>query len=205
MRKTLTQKFVESVKPSDRRADYWDDAVRGLSLRVAPAPSDVKTWCCLYRNKTDRKVKRVTVGRFPLVSLAEARKAARPILRDASLGLDPAAAKKEKRDASSFADLARTYIERHAKIKKRSWEDDQRILDHDLLPAWRDRKADSIERKDIIAMLNSIMDRGSGVMANRTLSCISKIFAFGVGQDLVKINPAYKVPKPAPSTRTIGF
>ena len=141
-------------------------------------------------------MRRLTIGRFPTISLAAARAAARPLLQDAALGKDPATARKEKRDADSFGELARIYVERYAREHKRSWEADQKMLNHDLLPMWANRKADSIERKDVIALLDRIVERGSPVQANRTLSCISKIFAFGVGRDLVKINPAYQVEKP---------
>ena len=108
MRKPLTQKFIESIGPSDRRVDHWDDVVRGLSLRITT--SGAKSWTALYRNRDDRRVRRYTIGAFPRLSLKDARDEARRILRLAALGEDPASTKKEKRDADSFGELARIYI-----------------------------------------------------------------------------------------------
>lgn len=79
---------------------------------------------------------------------------------------------------------------------KRSFENDQHMLDRDLLPCWGQRKAASIERRDVIALLDSIMERGAPVAANRTKSLISKIFNFGISRAIVETNPAHLIPKP---------
>lgn len=84
----------------------------------------------------------------------------------------------------------------HAKVHKRSWEEDQRIIDHDLLRAWRNRKASDIDGSDVAVLTDAIAMRGSAIMANRTLALISKIYNFGIGRRVVALNPAFKIPKP---------
>jgi integrase len=117
-------------------------------------------------------------------------------LRDAQHGLDPASVKQQSRDADTFEELARVYLERHAKPFKRSWKEDARIIDHELLPVWRARKAAEILRRDVIALLDRVIERGAEVAANRTKALISKIFNFGMLRGIVEHNPAYKVPNP---------
>jgi integrase len=65
------------------------------------------------------------------------------------------------------------------------------------LPAWGHRKAADIARKDVIAVLDRIVERGADVMANRTRALISKIYNFAIlDRGMVEHNPAYKVANP---------
>jgi integrase len=141
-------------------------------------------------------LRRFTIGTYPTLSLKSARDAAKPILRAAQLGEDPASAKQQDREADTFGELAQVYLERHAKAKKRSWREDERALNRDLLPGWRNRKASEIERRDVIAILDGIMERGAPILANRTRALISKIYNFGIGRGIVSHNPAHLVPRP---------
>src|SRR5271167_1820843 len=107
MRKALTAAFVEAVKPQDRRIDYWDAKLAGFGLRVTE--NGAKTWCAIYRHYG--RMRRLTIGTYPILGLADAREIARRALRDAQLGLDPAGAKKQAREADSFGELAALYLE----------------------------------------------------------------------------------------------
>lgn len=111
--------------------------IRGLALRVTE--SGHKSWTVHYRN-AERRLRRLTPGDYPTLTLAKARKAAQKALRAASDGEDAASEKHAARRGETFAELAKEYIERHAKKHKRSWREDQRMLDAEVLPAWRSRK-----------------------------------------------------------------
>jgi len=80
----------------------------------------------MYRAGT--RLRRLTIGTYPLLSLADARTEALKALRDAELGQDPATEKQEDRRAITFAVVARDYPEKHAKPKKKSWKEDERII-----------------------------------------------------------------------------
>ncbi|MGO9268322.1 MAG: tyrosine-type recombinase/integrase [Candidatus Binataceae bacterium] len=192
MRHALTAAFIDSIKPTDKRADYWDKKLPGFGLRVTE--NGVKTWTVMYRHA--RRLRRLTIGGYPAISLADARDVAKRALRDAQLGADPATDKQQAKDADSFWELAQLYLARHAKMNKRSWSEDERIIEHDLLPAWRNRKAAEITRRDVIGVLDGIVARDAAIMANRVRALISKIFNFAIGRDIVENNPAYRVPRP---------
>jgi hypothetical protein len=66
-------------------------------------------------------------------------------------------------ESITVGELAAFYIARHAKMKKRSWRQDERMLRKDVLPRGGRRKACEIERIEIIALLNSIADRGAPI------------------------------------------
>jgi hypothetical protein len=71
----------ESVSP--KRIDIWDTALQGFGVRVSPTGH--KTWFIIVR-PNDRP-KRVAIGTYPAISLADARNAAAKIIRDAQLGV----------------------------------------------------------------------------------------------------------------------
>lgn len=190
----LTHRSIESLTAGKWMTDYWDDRLEGFALRVSPH-SDRKTFIVRYTLKGRRR--RMTLGAYPALSLADARDRAREILGAVARGEDPQSAKKAERRAVTFAELAELYLERHAKVKKRRWREDERVINVDLLPHWKGRKAKRIKRADVVELLDGIVERGAPIMANRTKALVSKIYNFGIGRDLVEHNPCFGVPMPA--------
>ena len=154
-----------------------------------------KSWTVHYRTAT-RRLRRLTIGDYPTITLAAARKAAHHALRAAAAGEDPAADKRAVRRGETLADLAHEYIERHAKKHKRSWEEDQRKLNVDVLPAWRTRKVTDITRRDVRELIEVIADRGAPIAANRVLALVRKLLNFAVQRDWIEANPAALIAKP---------
>jgi Arm DNA-binding domain len=85
MRRKLAQKIVEHLKaPGPKRMDVWDTVLQGFGVRVSPTGR--KVWFVISRERTGRQ-RRVTIGTYPAISLAEAREEARKIIHDAQLGI----------------------------------------------------------------------------------------------------------------------
>jgi integrase len=190
----LTHRSIEAMKAGKWMTDYFDDRLEGFGIRVSPNTGR-KTFFVRYTQNGRRR--RVTLGAYPKLRLVDARDIARDTLRDVAKGKDPQQEKKAERQAMTFEELAELYIERHAKVKKKRWREDQRIIDVDLLPHWRRHKATKITRGDVVELLDGIVERGSPIMANRTKALISKIYNFGIGRDIVEHNPCFGVPMPA--------
>jgi integrase len=190
----LTARTVDSLKPTGTRVEYFDAEVPGLSLRVTP--TGVKSWTVLYRHR--QRLRRHTLGTTAVLSLAEAREQARDVLHDARKGADPATEKQEDRKAETIGDLARLYLEQHAKRKKRSWKADDRILRVEILPAWQHRAIKDIKRSDVLALVDAIADRGAPILANRTTALISTLFKFALNKALIEASPAVSIPRPSP-------
>lgn len=142
------------------------------------------------------RLRRLTIGTYPGLGLADARDKAKELLHQTALGKDPATEKQVNRGAPTFGELARDYIEMYAKPHKRSWEEDQRMLDHDLLPRWKNSKAQDIKRRDVIALLDSLVQRAP-IQANRTLALLRKLYNWAISRDLVDVNPCAQVKMPA--------
>ena len=110
-RTKLTAQAVQKLRPvGGQRTEYFDECLPGFSVRVAP--SGRKSFCVLYRR--GRRLRRYTLGRYPPLSLSQARAMAKAALAEAAMGGDPAARKIEQRQAGTFAELAAEYLERHA-------------------------------------------------------------------------------------------
>jgi integrase len=195
-KKKLTDFQIKNLKGKDKRYTEWGE--RGLGVRVTP--NGVKTFIFKYR--FDGKVRWMTLGTYPELTLADAHEAHAEAWKVLRQGINPGAKaineRKEERDAPTVAALTDEYLEKWAKPRKRSWREDARILQKDVLPAWGHRKAKDITRRNVIGLLDDIVDRGAGIMANRTLATIRKMFNFAVSRDIITVSPCLAVHSPAP-------
>jgi len=187
----LTAQGIVGLKPRSTAYYTSDGLIDGLQLRVAP--NGMKTWSLRYRFA--RTQRRYTLGNFTILPLAKARAAAKDALIAVGNGIDPAATKAEQRTADTVADLATTYMEKHAKVRKRSWKGDERILNTEVLPLWKKRLAKDINRRDVRALIEGIAVRGP-IRANRVRALLSKLFNFGLQQDIVETNPVIGTARP---------
>ncbi len=186
-KKALTDRLCLSLKPGPKRQDIPDAKAKGLVFRVST--SGVKSWSVRYRRQSDGVDRRYTIGEYPAVRVADAHAQAFKVQAEVLAGGDPAGEKRDRKKADTFAALAEDYIIRHAKKNKRSWQEDQRIINRELIPHIGKMKATEIRRRDVIRILDRIADRGSPVMSNRTLACVRKIFSWAENEDEILSSP----------------
>jgi integrase len=166
------------------------------------------------------------------VTLAEARAKAREALGALMEGLHPASLAEAKRrageeaerqfKASTFAAVAEDFIRRHA-MTKRSGRMVAGIIRRELIPAWGERPIAEITRRDVIARIEAIIDRGrerpaagtrrragGPYAARHALSATRKIFNWSVGRDLLAASPCDRIKAaelhgaPAQRNRVLG-
>ncbi|RUM40740.1 MAG: hypothetical protein DSY70_02925, partial [Desulfobulbus sp.] len=126
--------WLKKLKATDsRQVDYFDTKQPGLCLRIGK--SGTKSFTVLYRVQGCRKKRRITIGRFPALSLADARKKAREVMLDAQRGKDAGSKKQELLQAPTFEQLCEVYLAKHA-VHKRSFKEDKRKIERDLVPVW---------------------------------------------------------------------
>jgi integrase len=174
------------------QVDYFDTKPPSLGLRVSS--SGRKTWFIMYRSKG--RLRRLTLGTYPALSLADARGQAAAARHVVAEGEDPAVQKYDARHALMMADLAAQYLDMYAKVHKKSWREDARLLHHEVLPNWGHRKAFDITRRDVIALLDRIVERGAPIQANRVLALIRKLYNWAISRDLLEHNPCLQVKPP---------
>lgn len=194
----FTDKFVASLKPAEK--EYWVREGQGFAIRVLP--SGEKVWYYIYTFEGRKRYMRLKDGGYPDVTLADAREAFDIAKVKMKNGIDPLAEKEQKaearRKAPTVSVLVNEYIERHAKRFKRSWAKDEQILNRDVVPAWGNRKAADIAKRDVIHLLEGIVNRGAPGMANNTFQIIRKMFNYAVEKDILQHTPCSGVKLPAP-------
>jgi integrase len=191
----FTDASIKALKPKSERYEVWETNGKGFGLRVSPTGR--KSWLFMYRFETISR--RMTLGTYSGMTLSEAHTAHAKAKERLEKGIDPGAlhvqSKVDHRGAPTVQKLVDEYIEKRSKTKK-AWEEEKRILEKDVLPKWRNRKAKDIKRRDVILLLDKIVERGSPIMANRTLGVLQRMFKFGIGRDILEANPCSVIERP---------
>ena len=188
----FTDASLRALKASDRRIDHWASEPSGFGVRVTT--SGRKTFVLRYR--VAGRLRRLTLGVYPTLSLADAQLAAKKALGAVALEKDPAQDRQDARKAETFGQLAVLYLDRHA-AQKKSGHEDRRIIANELLPHWNSTRATGIRRRDVRSLVEAIADRPAPVMANRVQALISKIFNFGIQREIVEVNPCAQLERPS--------
>jgi integrase len=207
MAKALTVQSLERLKPDPaRRLEVPDGLLPGFYLVIQP--SGARSWAVRYRHAG--KPRKYTLGGFPALQLGTARTEARKALELAALGRDPAGEKQEARrsaqeaqpDRDTVEAVVTAFLERHTKRKNRprSAEEVERTFNRYVLPAWRGRLIHDISRRDIIELLDTIVDRGFPVQANRTLAHVRKMFNWCIDRSIIGSSPCVRIEPPGAET-----
>jgi integrase len=187
----LTNIQCQSAKPAEKPKRIADGA--GMYLEIMPNGS--KYWRLKYRH--GGKEKRLALGVYPEVSLADARgkrDAARKLLQN---GIDPAAARQEEKrqgrlDAeNTFESVAREWQE-HQKAR---WTEQYgvyllRRLELDIFPEIGNRPINTITAPQLLDTMRKIEKRGAHEIARRILQSVSQIFRYAIVTGRAERNPA---------------
>jgi integrase len=188
----LTARYLDQLKSHGKRYEVFDMIVPGLAIRMSV--SGRKTFTLYYRHR--RRMRRVGLGRYPDVPLEKARKIATQHRSRIFDGADPAGEKQTEhaQDDNTVQALYELYRSRKEK-GLRSWSEVRRILEKEVLPAWRHRRVADIRRRDVRELVEE-KAQTAPVQSNRVLERISALFTFAVDQDWIEANPAWRIKKP---------
>ena len=79
-----------------------------------------------------------------------------------------------------------------------------RLLEQHVLPRLRGRKINEITRRDILDVLDRVVDNGAPIAANRTFAAVRKLFNWCVARDIIKVSPCAGMRPPTPDDRAIA-
>jgi len=207
----FTDAFIKALPTTGKRYDVREASKSGLTVRVGASGS--KVWQLQFRH--EGKPWRLTLGPYPRLSLAAANVKAAEARQKVELGDNPArdtvAANRIARAAQTVSELADDYLDKWAidgKRGRRSPEniaEDRRIIEKDVRPVWGDRKARSITRGDVAALLDEIKGRGAPVQANRTLTVLRAMFRKAEQRGIVDASPCAGMERPTTEERRRVF
>ena len=186
--KMLTDAQVRKIKPLDKKKRYSDE--KGLYLEVTP--SGGRFWRLKYR--FNGRESTLTIGSYPEISLAQARRARDEARIQLYNNIDPNAVKNQRLqqmdESILFKSLAMEWMEdRKAVIKETTYLRDLSVFEKDLFPALGNMPIDQIKGKDVLACAKKIEERGAQEMAKRSIPLAGRIFRFGIRKGIIENDP----------------
>ena len=162
---SLTDALVRSLPTTPKQYEIFDKKISGLGHRISPGGA--RTWCFHYR--IEGRNRRLTLGSYPALSLADVRRRAQEAASQVARGIDPQAEKvRARKNATTnlFEDCASDFIENHAKRNTRRWKETERILGNEFVLHWRKRPIHQITKRMINQRLDEIVKRNGESAAN---------------------------------------
>lgn len=189
---TLNDRQIKNAKPQEKPYKLADGG--GLYLYVTP--KGTKSFRLKFR--FDGKEQVLTIGKYPHVSLSEARAMAETAKTQIAQGINPAAQKQaEKQQAqeaalNTFAAVAKEWHRVHQcspNHAARIW----RYMETDVLPHIGSLQLDEIRVSDIQALLERVMARNVGNTAEKIRQWIGVVYDYAAQRELTERNPAKRL------------
>jgi integrase len=187
VQQSLTELTIRKAKPADKRYDLFDASARGLGLRVAI--SGTKSWFIMRR--FNGRMLRITFGRYPEISLANARLKVPEVLREMADG---------RTQGQRKTDLFKIVLEEWLKkdqAKNKSVHQVKMAMYLHALPALGNMSVTSITKRDVNKMIDKVVDAGSPVAANRILAYTKRFFSWCKERDILDQSPVEAIKLPS--------
>jgi len=187
--RSLTTAAIERMKVPERgQIDHFDKGYPGFAVRCSYGGA--KTFIHVYRHHG--KLKRRSLGRFPSVTLAEAREAWRRNRNVLEKGEDP----------TRVAPMPRTFEAVTAEWLKRDQGGNRtaaevaRLIAREAAPAWQGRLIATIKRPDVLSLIDGVVDSGRIPTAQHLHAYLHRLFRWSVGRGYIEQNPLADADKP---------
>lgn len=189
----LTDSYIRGLESPEKRQEFYDKHTSGLAIRVSP--SGRKSF--VYRYRFGDNVKRITIGPYPKLRLAQARKIVSAIAVKLHKGIDPLKERKtnkHKPKELTVSELADVFIQKHLPNLSDTTQADYKRRIKIIKNAIGDINAKELSRIDIISFLEDILEKNDApIQSNRLRAILSSMFGFGMKRGLVEFNPVSTV------------
>jgi integrase len=174
----LTDLVIKALPvPSAGQVTHTDDDVPGFGVRVSQG--GVKAFVLVY----GRARRRATIGRYPTITLRQARKAAKELLAERTLG-------KREPPSVNFEEASKLFISTHFPKnypKPRTKAETERLLNRHFLPSLRHEKLANIHKETVSRVIDRLDKTPSE--ARHALSAIRQFFNWATGRGYVARSP----------------
>ena len=194
----LTDLEVRKLKP--RGKEYYCADGNGLFLRAYS--SGKKAWTLRYVFQKEQK--RMTLGKYPAVSLPMAREKQALALRDVEQNIDPAEKAKKAQNQRllepTFNDLLEEFWTLELS-KSPTAAERRRLVVKDALPSWKKRKVNTITRRDAVQLLDKVRERAP-ITANRLQGVLVRMLNFASERGIIEFSPLVGMRKTKETARS---
>jgi integrase len=140
------------------------------------------------------KPDKIKLGKFPELSVEQARKAAYATVNIINAGKSPNKEKQCLQEECDFKEIFIKFLEEHAKKRKKTWKDDQSLYNRYLVNL-KNRKLSTITRSDIEKLHSAISNNNGIYAANHTLALLKTVFNKAIDWGWKGLNPCNRVKK----------
>ncbi len=190
----LTAKMVQNAKPKEidgvLKDNYLPD---GGGLYLIATARGGRLW--RYHFSFQGKKYRLPLGKYPNLSLKEARELHKEAQSLKAKGINPVEERRAKKQQlkneqqNSFREVAEAYFKkRSTEIAPSTIKKHQNAMKRDFYPIIGDKPIDKIERGEIVKIAQTIQDRGALETAHRVVNLCSQIWRYALQLDKVQHN-----------------
>ncbi len=185
----LTATLVASLAP-ETRTEYRDMLCPGLLLRVSPGPRGARTWSLWHRTGHAGSVQRIRLGRYPAVSLADARERARA----ARIAIERGAAPQDAGlTVGALTDRCLAWLE--PRLRPTTLRHYRQLARAEIHKYWGHREAASVGRSEVRTWAETLAER-AGVQANRALALLRRVYSWAIERGLLETSPMVRLQPP---------
>jgi integrase len=191
----LTAKTVAALVLPEGKTDHiiWDDKLPGFGLRLRAGADDKTLSSFIAQYRFAGRTRRLLLGNAAVMTVADARDAARKALGKVANGEDPAAKRDDRRakDAVAFTATVQEYLViKRGEVRPKTFEEIERYLtDRRYFGPLHSLALDAVARKDVAARLLVITRECGPTTAARARTNLSGFFAWAMANGLVDANP----------------
>ena len=190
----LTAKMVQSAKPKEIDGILKDGRYSdGGGLYLIVTPKGGKLW--RYGFSFENKKYVLPLGKYPTLSLKEARELHKEAQSQKARGINPVEEKRAKKQQekkeqkNSFREVAEEYLKkRSSEIAPTTLKKQVNAMKKDFYPIIGNKSIDSIERGELVKIAQTIQERGAVETAHRLLNLCGQIWRYALQLDKVKHN-----------------
>ena len=198
-KRRLTDLSIRAIRaPASGRIQIPDAAVGGLWLRISD--TNARSWSVVYRRPGNPGVQRVTLGKWPGLTCAGARAAAKAVQAAVATGGDPAAEKREQRHANGdlVEQVAAEFVARRFRTRRlKSTPEVESMIRRYVLPTLAGRRIGAVTKHELLKVVDAVTDRGMPRATNKTVSLLRALFRWSKSRGLITgENPAEGLTKP---------
>ena len=182
---SFTKRVLESLpSPTSGRVYYHDKGQ--ASLAICLTANGTRTF---YRvGRVDGRPERIKLGRFPDLTVENARRRVREMNGDLARGIDP----KQKRDRGGTVEALFTHWNAHCKLRKKSWREDQSIFNYHFGPI-KARAFATLTTEAIAKWHTAIGSKRGPIIANRCRAILSAMYNAAPELGFTGPNPVLRV------------
>ena len=196
----LTMNEIKGLKPKERQYEVYEDSREKGTGRLGVSVGTSGSKIFIFRFFWEGKRQFLQLGKFPEMSLSDARDLAKFYGGQLKSGKNPKVelererlakeqAERQEAENGSIKQLIHSYVWKMKVDGKRTYDDVLRRLEKDVYPVIPPAtKAKDVTPLDVKQILTNMIQRGAIVQSNRVRSYLHAAFQYGLGADLDPAN-----------------